>query len=315
MGKYAVNKILQSLLVVFLVSIIIFAIVEILPGDVSAMLIPEDATDLEVMEIRERLGLNKSAAERYVEWLLGALRGDMGVSAVTGEPVAEKVFHALCVTLRFTIPALLIGTAIGIVFGVLAAINRGKAIDSVISVIANVGNAAPGFWFAILLILVFSVKLKWLPVQGYTALSDNLEMGLKQMILPCLVLMLPTIAAITRQTRSSVLEILNHEYVRTARSKGQKEQIVIFKHVLKNALIPILTMLGLRLNNCFAGAMISESIFGIPGMGSVLKTAILNQDQDVMLGGTVMMAVAVVAITFFIDIMYGFVDPRMRNSR
>ncbi len=146
-------------------------------------------------------------------------------------------------------------------------------------------------------------------------LSEDFVKGIRQMILPTLVLMLPTIAAITRQTRSAMLETLNQEFVRTARSKGQNERVVILKHVLKNALTPILTMFGLRLNNCFAGAMISESIFGIPGMGSIMLAAILDQDTNVMLGGTLFMSISVVLITLFIDIMYGVVDPRMRSTK
>jgi len=315
MLRYILSKLGQSLVVILLVSIIIFSIIEILPGDISATIIPEDATEAEAEAIREELGLNDSAPERYFKWLFGALHGDMGISLKTREQVAEKVMHALGITLSFTIPALLIGTLIGILLGIAASLNRGRFVDNFVSFIANVGNAAPGFWIAIMLILLFSVKLKWLPVQGYTPFFANPAKAMRQMVLPVLVLMLPTIAAITRQTRSSMLETLNQEYVRTARSKGQKESVVIFKHVLKNALTPILTMLGLRLNICFAGAMISESIFGIPGMGTVMIQSILNQDANVMLGGAVTMSIAIVLITFIIDILYGVVDPRIRVAR
>ncbi len=315
MLKYILGKFGQSLFVVFLVSVIIFTIIEILPGDISASIIPEDATDEEAMQIREQLGLDKSPLERYGSWLSKAVRGDLGISLKTREPVARKVSHALSITLSFTIPALLIGAVIGVVLGIIAAISRGRFADNLISVLANIGNAAPGFWIAIMLILLFSVKLRWLPVQGYVSLSENFSKAVRLMILPVLVLMLPTIAAITRQTRSSMLETLNQDYVRTARSKGQKETVVIIRHVLRNALTPILTMLGLRLNICFAGAMISESIFGIPGMGTVMINAILNQDTDVMLGGAVVMSIAVVIITFIIDILYGVVDPRIRTAR
>ncbi len=315
MLKYILSKLGQSLIVILLVSVIIFTIIEILPGDISASIIPEDATDEEAEAIRESLGLNKNPIERYFSWLSHAVRGDLGISMKTREPVSYKVSHALGITLSFTIPALIIGTIIGILFGIAAALNRGRLVDNVVSFFANIGNAAPGFWIAIMLILLFAVKLKWLPVQGYTAFKTNPSKAVRQMILPVLVLMLPTIAAITRQTRSSMLETLNQEYVRTARSKGQQENIVIFKHVLKNALTPILTMLGLRLNICFAGAMVSESIFGIPGMGTVMINAILNQDTDVMLGGVVIMSIAIVLITFIIDILYGVVDPRIRVSR
>jgi peptide/nickel transport system permease protein len=315
MLKYILSKLGQSLIVILLVSVIIFSIIEILPGDISASIIPEDATDEEAEAIRESLGLNKSPVDRYFSWLLNAIKGDLGVSMKTRESVSYKVMHALGITLSFTIPALLVGTVIGILFGIAAALNRGKLVDNVVSFFANIGNAAPGFWIAIMLILLFAVKLKWLPVQGYTAFSTDPGKAIRQMILPVLVLMLPTIAAITRQTRSSMLETLNQEYVRTARSKGQKESVVIFKHVLKNALTPILTMLGLRLNICFAGAMVSESIFGIPGMGTVMINSILNQDTEVMLGGVVVMSIAIVIITFVIDILYGVVDPRIRVSR
>ena len=313
MGKFIVSKVGQSLLTVILVSIIIFAIIEILPGDVGTAVIPEDVSDEQVELIRERMGLNKTPVERYMTWLLNALRGDLGKSLKSSEDVFAKVTHALGITLSFTIPALIIGSIIGILFGIIAALNRGKFWDNVISVLANIGNAAPGFWFAIILILLFSVRLKWLPVQGYTPLSVDFHQGLRKRILPTLVLMLPTIAAITRQTRSAMLETLNQEYVRTARSKGQVERVVIVKHVLKNALIPILTMLGLRLNHCFAGAMISESVFGIPGMGSVILTSILDQDANVMLGGTLFMSIAVILITMLIDILYAVIDPRLRG--
>lgn len=315
MAKYIVDKTVQSIIVIFLVSMIAFSIIEILPGDIGTAIIPDDATDVEVAIIRERLGLNKSPVERYFIWLGGALRGDLGLSAKSSENVFVKVTHALGITLSFTIPALIIGGLIGMVFGIIAALNRGGLWDNLISVLANIGNAAPGFWFAIILILLFSVQLNLLPVQGYTALAVDFEKGMKQRVLPTLVLMLPTIAVITRQTRSAMLETLNQEFVRTARSKGLKESVVIRKHVLRKALTPVLTMLGLRLNNCFAGAMISESIFGIPGMGTVLLAAIMDQDTNVMLGGTLFMTIAVVVVTLLIDILYGIVDPRIRNVR
>lgn len=315
MGRYVLSKIFQSAIVVFIVSVIIFGIIEILPGDISASLITDEVTDVEAEMIREKYGLNKTPIERYMTWAGKALRGDLGNSFTSKEPVFQKVMHAMGITLKFTLISLVIGTLIGIVFGVIAAVNRGKALDSLISVCANICNAAPSFWFAVVLILVFAVELKWLPVQGYTPLSEDLVKGLRQMVLPCLVLMLPTIASITRQTRSAMLEVLNQEYVRTARSKGQKERVVIFKHVLKNALIPVLTVLGMRLNSCFAGAMISESVFGVPGMGSVIMTAVMSQDPDLLMGCTIIMCIVVVFTTLLVDIAYGIVDPRMRNTR
>ncbi len=315
MAKYIFGKVAQSIITVLLVSVIIFGIIEILPGDVGTATISDELDDEQIEEIRERMGLNKSAPERYLNWLSNAVRGDLGKSLKSKENVMTKVTHAMGITLSFTIPALIIGSLIGIVFGILAALNRGRFWDNVISVLANIGNAAPGFWIAIMLILVFAVRLKWLPVQGYTALSVDFKKGLRQMILPVLVLMLPTISAITRQTRSAMLETLNQDYVRTARSKGQKENVVIIKHTLKNALTPILTMMGLRLNHCFAGAMISESIFGVPGMGSVLLSSILDQDTPVLLGGVLLMTISVIMITLLIDILYGVVDPRMRTRR
>jgi len=315
MGKYVISKVIQSLLTVLLVSLIVFTIIEILPGDVGTAIIPEDVTDEQAEIMREQMGLNRTPVERYLIWISNAIRGDLGQSLKSSEDVFAKVSHALGITLSFTIAALLIGAVIGIGFGIIAALNRGRFWDNLISVIANIGSAAPGFWFAIMLILLFAVHLNLLPVQGYTALSVDFVKGIRQMILPTLVLMLPTIAAITRQTRSAMLETLNQEFVRTARSKGQNERVVILKHVLKNALTPILTMFGLRLNNCFAGAMISESIFGIPGMGSIMLAAILDQDTNVMLGGTLFMSISVVLITLFIDIMYGVVDPRMRSTK
>ena len=313
MTKYILGKFSQSIITVLLVSILVFAIVEILPGDVGTAVIPEDITEEQVEVLRERMGLNKTPVERYADWLIGAVQGDFGKSMKSSEDVFQKVSHALGITLSFTLPALVLGSLIGIMFGIIAALNRGKFMDGVISVLANIGNAAPGFWFAIMLILLFSVRLKLLPVQGYTAFSANPKQAVRQMVLPVLVLMLPTISAITRQTRSAMLETLNQEFVRTARSKGQKEWVVIMKHVLKNALTPILTMLGLRLNNCFAGAMISESIFGIPGMGSVMLAAIMDQDTNVMLGGTLLMSIAVIMVTFLIDILYSVADPRIRD--
>lgn len=313
MGKYIIGKLGQAILTVLLVSVIIFVIIEILPGDIGTAVIPEDISDEQVELLRERMGLNKTPVERYFTWLSNALRGDLGKSLKSSEDVFKKVTHALGITLSFTLPALLLGSIVGILFGIVAALHRGKFLDNIISVLANIGNAAPGFWFAIILILLFSVNLNWLPVQGYTPLSVDLIEGLRKRVLPTLVLMLPTIAAITRQTRSAMLETLNQEYVRTARSKGQIERLVIIKHVLKNALIPILTMLGLRLNTCFAGAMISESVFGIPGMGSVILAAILDQDANVMLGGTVFMSIAVILVTMLIDILYAVIDPRIKG--
>jgi peptide/nickel transport system permease protein len=236
----------------------------------------------------------------------------MGQSIAFQQEVSSLISKRVGVTLSVTLPAFIIAVILGILLGVLAAVNRGKPGDSIITSIANIGIAMPQFWVGILLVYLLSLKFKWLPVQGYTPLSENFLLGLKQLIMPVTVLALGPLVAFTRQTRSAMLEVVQQDYIRTARSKGLKENSVIIGHALRNALIPLITMMGMAIGGLVGGSVIIEKLFVIPGIGSMLITAITNKDYLVVQNTVFLIAASIAVCNLLVDIVYSYVDPRIR---
>jgi peptide/nickel transport system permease protein len=288
---------------------------ELIPGDAVNFLLGLEATPEKAAALRASLNLDKPFIVRYFIWLLGLFNGNLGTSIFYNDNVTNIIVKKLLVTFRMGFAALILSTVVGITLGVISAVNRGGFWDNLISLFANIGISIPSFWLGILFIILFAVKLKVLPVQGYTDPSVDFGIHIKQMIMPVIVTSIGALSSMVRQTRSAVLETINQDYVRTAREKGLKEQMILLKHVLRNALIPILTLLGMQVRVLFGGVVIVENIFAVPGMGRLLVNSVFNRDITVVQGCILVMGVVVIIANLLVDISYGIVDPRIREMK
>ena len=249
---------------------------------------------------------------RYFSWLGDALHGDFGQSTQFHVPTVDVLAERIPITMFFSLSAFVISIPLGILFGVISAVYRGKPADTIVTLLANITACLPQFWIALLVMYIFAMRLGWLPSYGFTWFSEDLALGIRQTIMPLFCLALGGIATTTRQTRSSMLEVIRQDYVRTARSKGLSRRKVIFLHALKNALIPVITILGMRLGSMLAGSMFVESVFNIPGMGSLFVIAIQSRDIPVVQACVLVTALVSCIINLLTDILYAVVDPRVR---
>ncbi len=311
MGKYVIKRLGQSLIVLFIVTVLVFAVMHLMPGDPIKIYLGETATEEQIEYYTQQFGFDKPLYIQYLRWVGGLFKGEMGRSVLYSMEVSKLIPKRLAATLSVTIPAFLLSTVIGIALGILSATHRGRKLDSIISVFANLGIATPSFWVGMLLVLILSLKLKILPVQGYTPLTEDFTLGLKKLVMPVIVLSLGQIASKTRQTRSA-MEVISQDYIRTARSKGLKEKTVIYGHALKNAMIPIVTLLGMSIGGLVGGTVIIENLFVIPGMGALMMTAIINKDYMVVQNVVFVIALFVMLCNLLVDILYGYIDPRIR---
>jgi peptide/nickel transport system permease protein len=303
----------MAVVVVFLVSIISFLLLQLVPGgDPVRAMLGLDATQEQVDSMRQEMWLDRPVIVQYFHWLGNALHGDLGKSLRYRENVTSLIKQRLPVTFHLAILALLLASIFGIMGGIICAIRRGSVIDQVISVFSNGAVAVPIFWLGILGIYVFSLTLGWLPTNGYTSPFDNFWLSTKKIIMPVICISLPTLALITRQTRSAMLEVVRQDYVRTAWSKGLTERGVIIKHALKNAMIPIVTLLGLGLPNLAGGSVLMETVFNVPGMGRLLVQAVLDKDFVVVQATVLIIGVIISVANLMVDISYGLLDPRIR---
>ena len=316
MFAYIVRRILQAIAVVFVISIVVFILVRCLPGDPIEMYVSQagltEITPEMIEEIRHDKGLDRPWIVQYVDWLGQMLRGDFGVSIMRNFNIADEMQNRVTVTLLIGITAFLIGLVVGPLLGIISAIRKGKFVDNLVTVLANIGVTAPTFWIAILLIYVFSLHLNWLPLYGYTLPWEDFGACVKQSIMPVFVTALGPIATTARQTRSSVLEVLNEDYIRTAWAKGLNEKRVVFKHVLKNSLMPVVTLQGTMLRMVVGGSVVVETLFVIPGMGSMMVDAMLSRDYPVIQAVTVVMTIIVVLSSLIVDLLYAWIDPRIQ---
>jgi len=312
MGKYILSRLGQSLAVIFLVTVIVFTLMHILPGDPISIYLGETATPEQIEYYTQMFGLDQPLHVQYLKWIGGLLKGEMGRSITYSIDVKELLAKRVVCTLSVTLPAFFLSICIGVTLGVISATNRGKKLDSIITSCANVGIAIPSFWVGIILVYFFALTLKVLPVQGYTSFMENPIEYLRKLVMPVIVLSLGQIASLTRQTRSAMLEVVSQDYIRTARSKGITEKRVIYRHALRNALIPIVTLLGNSIGMLIGGTVIIENLFVIPGVGSLMMTSIINKDYMVVQNVTFIIALAVVLCNLFVDILYGYIDPRIR---
>lgn len=312
MGKFILKRTGQTMIVLFIVSVFVFLMVSFLPGDpVYAMLGGEISQETYNRWYYE-LGLDQPLLIRYFLWISKAVTGNFGTSASQHMAVIEVIAQRLPVTLYLSLLAFFVSIPTGIALGVLAAINRGKKIDGALTTFANVCSCLPQFFLSILFLYLFSMKMHWLPSFGFTWPWVDLGKSIQQTIMPLLCLAIGGVASICRQTRSSMLEVIGQDYIRTARSKGLKPDKIITVHALKNALIPVITLMGLRLGGMFGGSMFVESVFNISGMGTLLVSAIRAQDIPLIQACVLLIAVVACVVNIITDIVYAAVDPRIK---
>lgn len=312
---YILKRIFSLIPVLFVVSIAIFLIVHLTPGEPAAVILGLEATEEQVAQLREEMGLNLPIYQQYINWAKGVLQGDLGESYFMKEPVTEAIFSHLGPTLSLAIMAEIVALVLAIPIGIIAAYRRGSAIDQTLMVISLLGMAVPSFLLGLLLMLLIGVQLQWLPVAGYVPLSGGLWSHLKYLILPAISLGAIQAALVARMTRSSMLEVLNSNFIKTARSKGVKEYRVIIKHALRNAFLPILTVIGQSFGTLVTGAVVVETIFNLPGLGQLIINSIERRDFAVIQGVVLFVTLTYVLINLIVDLLYGVIDPRVRLER
>lgn len=312
MGRYILNRFGQMIIILFIITLFSFMLVSFLPGDPVYAILGTEVTPEQYQKTFIELGLDKPVILRYVTWLGNSLRGDFGLSLSLRQPVAQVLSERVPVTLYLSILAFLISMPLGILFGVASAVFRGKKLDNIVTLLANLTACLPQFWVGVLLMYVFSMKLGLLPSFGFTWPWVDFGRSLRQLAMPLFCLALGGIAATTRQTRSSMLEVIRQDYVRTARSKGLTEKKVIFVHALKNGLIPVITLMGFRLATLVGGSMFVETVFNIPGMGSLIVRAINYRDLPVIQACILLTAAVACLANLLTDILYAVVDPKIR---
>jgi peptide/nickel transport system permease protein len=310
--SYLFNRLLGLVAVMFLVATIVFVIIRVTPGDPAAVMLGPEATQQDIASLRTRLGLDQPLPLQYVTWLGQLARGDLGQSIFLNKPVLSALADRAEPTFWLTLMSLVIATVIALPVGILSAVKRGTTLDQSVLSISMFTSSVPSFWLGLLLMQVFAVKLGWLPVSGYGGPDASFATRLSHLILPAVVLGLVNSALITRFIRASMLDVLRDDYVRTARAKGLPERKVILKHAVRNALIPILTVLGLTTALLVSGAVVTETVFGLPGVGSLVVSAVLRRDYPVIQGALLVVAAIYVLINLFIDLLYLAVDPRVR---
>ncbi len=313
--RYLMRRLLQFIPTLAFVAALVFAMVDLAPGDAVDHLIgmQEGATQAQMDEMRQELGLDRPFLVRLVDWYAHALRGDLGESITyKGTPVAELIAERWPVTFIMTAIALVVALVTGVSVGVLAALRQGRLADWMLMAPVLFAISMPYFWLGLILIILFGVKLRWLPIGGYVPLGENPIEFIRHMILPCTALGLVYAGMIARMTRTCVLEVLNLDYVQTARAKGLPQRTVIFRHALRNALIPLSTVVGLAVGAMLGGAVITETVFNIRGLGRLIVDGILSRDFPVVQGGILVVTVGYLITTLVVDLGYAWLDPRIR---
>ncbi len=320
MGFFLVKRLLTLIITLVATSVIVFAVLEILPGNAAQVLMGPDADPAAVAAKAVELGLDQPALSRYLHWVGGLLRGDMGLSYAYGSSVAELIGERLQLTVPLAVLAMALTALLALAVGVYAASQHNKAGDTGLMALAQLGIAVPNFWFAILLILLFSVKLQWFSAGGFDGwvfddgVWAGLWDGLKALILPAVALAVVQAAILARFTRSAVLEVLREDFVRTARAKGLSRRATLWGHVLRNAMIPVITVMGLQFAELLAGTIVVESVFYLPGLGRLIFQSIANRDLIVVRNCVMLLAGMVVVVNFIVDVLYAVIDPRVKAS-
>ncbi|MFG6080583.1 ABC transporter permease [Paracoccus litorisediminis] len=311
MQRYLLHRLIVLGLSLAVASVAIFMVVELVPGDPASYMLGTGAQPETVAALRQQMGLDQPVALRYAHWIGAALTGDLGQSFTYKTPVAALILDRLQVSLPLALMALMLSVAIALPIGMFAAARNGRAGDTLVMGAAQIGISLPNFWFAMLLVLLFAVRLRWLPAGGFPGWGNPLA-ALKSLILPAVALALPQAAILARVLRSALVETLGQDYIRTARAKGLSRGQALRLHALRNALIPVVTILGMQFSFLLAGAIIIENVFYLPGLGRLIFQAITQRDLIVVQGAVLVLVAAVILVTFLVDLAYAAIDPRLR---
>ncbi|MCB1311273.1 MAG: ABC transporter permease [Sedimentitalea sp.] len=312
MLRYALKRLMSLALSLAVASLVIFFVIEVAPGDPASYMLGLNAQPDTVAALRAELGLDVSKGQRYLDWIGGMLRGDFGTSYTYRTPVAQMIGDRLWVSLPLALYALALSTAIAFPAGIYAASRRGRAGDAAVMGATQLGVAIPNFWFAMMLVLVFAINLRWFSAGGFAGWDKGLWAGLRSLTLPAVSLALPQAAILARVMRSSLLDILGEDFMRTARAKGLTRSQALWRHGVRNALIPVLTIIGLQFSFLLAGAIIIEQVFYLPGLGRLVFQAISARDLIVVESVVMLLVFAVIVVNFAVDLAYAAVDPRLR---
>ena len=312
MLRYTFKRLLSLVISLVVASVVIFAVIEVAPGDPASFMLGVNAREDTLQALRNELGLDVPKWQRYLDWVSGMLVGDFGTSYQYRTPVAQMVADRLWVSLPLAIYALVLSTAIAIPAGVFAAARRGGAADIGVMGATQLGVAIPNFWFAMMLVLVFAINLRWFSAGGFAGWEKGILAGMKSLTLPAIALALPQAAILARVMRSALLDVLGEDYMRTARAKGLTERQALWRHGFRNALIPVLTILGLQFAFLIAGGIIIEQVFYLPGLGRLIFQSISARDLIVVESVVMLLVFAVIMVNFLVDLAYAAVDPRLR---
>jgi len=318
MGAYIIRRLIQAVLIVIIVTALVFFVMRMMPGDPILFYLNQSElysfSQEQIEALRREFGLDQPIVIQYVDWIGQCIRGDLGFSLSSRKPVTTLIGSTLPVTLYLGIISFIIGNVIGVGAGMICAIRRGKVIDFIVTFLANIGITVPTFWLAILMIYFFSLQLGWLPTHGFVWPTVDLWKSIRQSIMPVICLAIYPLGSMARQTRSVMLEVVRQDYVRTAWSKGLTERTVIFKHVMKNGFIPLMTLVGMGIASILGGSVIIEQVFNISGMGRLMVDAIFSLDYAVVQAIVLISAVMIVISNLLVDISYGWLDPRVSYS-
>jgi peptide/nickel transport system permease protein len=317
MGTYLIRRLIIALVVIIIVTIITFFALRLLPGDPLIIFLGQTAgagmlSQEEIARLRHVYGLDLPLIAQYGRWVWNILHGNLGTSIYYHENIGKLMLDRFPITLHLGLVAFVFSNVVGILMGVAAAIRRGSWIDTVSTTLANIGITIPVFWLGIMMILLFGLYLRWLPIAGYTYPWDNFGESMAKSVMPIVCLAVTGLAGTARLMRSSMLEVVRQDYIRTAWSKGLRERYVIMKHALKNSLIPIITLMGIGLGMIFGGSVLIETVFAVPGVGRLLVTSIFAQDYVVIQSGTLVIAIIIILANVAVDVAYGWLDPRIR---
>ncbi|QHJ00643.1 ABC transporter permease subunit [Xylophilus rhododendri] len=314
MTAFIARRLLGLLVTLAAMAALVFWALDILPGNAAQMALGPDAAPEAVRALATQMGLDQPAWSRFLHWLLALLHGDLGTSASYGDPVSTLIAERLALTVPLALLAMLLTCVLALAVGVTAAARHRSGTDTTLMAITQIGVAVPNFWLAILLVLLFAVKLQWFSAGGFDGWDQGIAEGLRALWLPAVALAAVQAAILARFTRSAVLETLREDYVRTARAKGLSERAILWKHVLRNAAVPVVTVMGLQFAELLAGAIVVENVFTLPGLGRLVFQAIGNRDLPLVRGCVMLLATLVVLVNFAVDVLYAAIDPRLRGA-
>jgi peptide/nickel transport system permease protein len=312
--RFLGRRLLATIPLLFFVSLVVFSLVHALPGDPALLFLGEEADAQTIAAFRTRLGFDRPLVVQYGDWLARAARGDLGRSLRTNQPVTEAIVQRLPVTLELMVAALLVSLAIAVPMGIVSALKRNSGIDLASMFFALVGFSTPNFWLGLILIYVFALVLRWLPPSGFVPALASVPDNVRSLVLPAITLGTALAALVTRQLRSGMLEVLRQDYVRTAHAKGLSQRQVVAKHALKNALIAVVTVLGLQVGGLLGNTIITETLFALPGVGRLMIDSIFSRDFFIVQGVILFLAVGYVISNLLVDLLYSYLDPRIRVS-